>query len=128
VDKILLVVRGLPGSGKSTLGSLFDLYTIAADDYFDIYCDGVFDSNKLRDAHTWCRNLVEHRMYNNWGRVTVANTFTTEWELKPYLELAKTYGYTAHTVIVENRHGNKSVHGVPEETVDRMRNRFSVKL
>lgn len=127
-DRILLLVRGLPGSGKSTLGSLFDLYTIAADDYFDIYCDGEFDASKLKNAHEWCRNLVSHRMHNKWSRVTVANTFTQEWELQPYIDLAKEFDYTVHAVIVENRHGSKSVHNVPEDTMEKMRKRFSVKL
>jgi hypothetical protein len=32
------------------------------------------------------------------------------------------------SLIVENRHGNKSVHGVPEVVMEKMRDRFSFNL
>jgi hypothetical protein len=31
-------------------------------------------------------------------------------------------------MIVENRHGGKNTHGVPDEKVEVMKNRFQVKL
>ena len=63
-------------------------------------------------------------------KVVVSNTFTTEREMKPYLNLAEKYGYTVFTVIVENRHGNKDVHNVPEETRQKQAERLykSIKL
>jgi hypothetical protein len=60
--------------------------------------------------------------------IAVSNTFTQEWEMQTYVDLANKYGYQVTTLIVENRHGNKNVHNVPDETLDRMRNRFEVKL
>jgi hypothetical protein len=44
------------------------------------------------------------------------------------LDLAKAYDYNVVSLIVENRHGNKSVHGVAEETMDKMEKRFEIKL
>ena len=32
------------------------------------------------------------------------------------------------TIIVENRHGGQNKHGVPEEKVQQMRDRFEIKL
>jgi hypothetical protein len=32
------------------------------------------------------------------------------------------------TVIVENRHGGKNIHGVPEDKLQIMKDRFEVKL
>jgi len=61
-------------------------------------------------------------------KIAVSNTFTQEWEMNPYLELAKQFGYVVFTVIVENRHGGKNVHGVPEEKIELMKNRFEIKL
>jgi predicted kinase len=60
--------------------------------------------------------------------IIVSNTFTQEWEMKPYIDLANQYGYTIFTIIVENRHGNSSVHNVPEETMVKMKDRFEIKL
>ncbi len=64
----------------------------------------------------------------NVNRITVSNTFTQEWEMEPYFELAKKYGYKVFTVIVENRHGGINEHNVPEDKLEQMKNRFEVKL
>ena len=60
--------------------------------------------------------------------VVVHNTFTTEKEMEPYFEMAKKLGYRVATVIVENRQRSVSVHGVPEATMEKMKNRFSIDL
>jgi hydroxymethylpyrimidine/phosphomethylpyrimidine kinase len=48
--------------------------------------------------------------------------------MEPYFEMAKNHGHEVTVLIVENRHGNKSIHDVPEETIQKMKNRFSIKL
>jgi hypothetical protein len=45
-----------------------------------------------------------------------------------YFELADIYGYRVYSLIVENRHGGVNEHGVPQETLDKMKNRFEVQL
>jgi hypothetical protein len=60
--------------------------------------------------------------------VVVSNTFTQEWEMEPYFELAKKYGYKVFTVIVENRHGGTNEHNVPEDKIEQMKTRFELKL
>jgi predicted aldo/keto reductase-like oxidoreductase len=62
------------------------------------------------------------------NRIVVSNTFTQEWEMQPYYDLAKEYGYMVFSIIVENRHGGKNVHNVPEDKINQMRDRFQVKL
>lgn len=128
----LFLVRGLPGSGKSTfaltLADAIGAYTFEADHYH-YTDDGVYDwkPENVHKAHSYCQWCTEMSMRGG-KTVVVSNTFTTEKELKPYLDLAKQYHYHVTTLIVEGRHGNPSVHGVPQETLDKMRNRFSVKL
>jgi len=60
--------------------------------------------------------------------VIVANTSTEEQEFACYIRYAKDYGYVAHTVIVENRHGSISLHDVPMSKITKMRERFQVML
>lgn len=48
--------------------------------------------------------------------------------MEEYVELAKTFRYRLHTIIVENRHGSTNEHGVPDVTVNGMRDRFEIKL
>ncbi len=87
-----------------------------------------FDGSKLKDAHRWCQELVETYMKDGFDSIAVSNTFTQEWEMESYFEMAKKYGYTTFTLIVENRHGGKNLHRVPDEKIDLMRNRFEIKL
>ena len=127
--KILYIIRGLPGSGKTTLGkSIAGTYCYAADDYFDLFHDGEFVPSKLKAAHNHCHLMVETALSDDVPFVAVANTFTCEWEMKSYLDLAQKYGYTVYSIVVENRNNTKSIHDVPEETVEKMRKRFEIKL
>lgn len=130
--KALILLRGLPGSGKSTLAELLAEKTYpvySADDFF-IDAKGVynFDRERLKEAHERCQMNTEESMRNGVSKIFVANTFTQEWEMGEYVLLASHYDYQIHFVIVENRHGNSNIHGAPDEAVERMRNRFRVKL
>jgi len=64
----------------------------------------------------------------NTEKIIIANTSTTESELKPYYELADRYGYKVFSVICENRHNGKNEHNVPEATIEKMKERFNIQL
>ena len=126
--KELILVRGLPGSGKSTLAkSLHEVY-FEADQYFIEFHEYKFDATKLKTAHKWCQLRTEHAMEDEWTRIVVSNTFTQEWEMDKYYELAEKYGYRVYSLIVENRHNGVNEHGVPVDKIEQMRKRFEVKL
>jgi predicted kinase len=134
MGKELILLRGLPGSGKSTLAKLISNITIEADQYF-IDSDGVykFDASQLKNAHNYCQGQTQAWMKMNpdqlnTDKIVVSNTFTQEWEMQPYFELAKKYGYRVHSLIVENRHGGVNEHEVPVEKLGQMLNRFELKL
>ena len=137
MNKILTLVRGLPGSGKSTFANfIWNDYAICEADKFFYDKEGNynFDATKLKLAHVWCVNQVRTRMEDNknnpqyYPEIVVSNTFTQEWEMEQYFKLAEEYGYMVFTIIVENRHGSKSVHDVPDATMGNMLNRFQIKL
>lgn len=126
----LYLIRGLPGSGKSSLAE--DLEHIAirveADDFFlDHEGNYNFDATKLKQAHEYCYAKVSEYLKLEYN-VVVSNTSTTEKEVKRYQELAEKHNATFVSLIVENRHGNSSVHDVPTEKIQQMKNRFSIKL
>lgn len=127
--KTLNILRGLPGAGKSTLAKQLGGIHLEADMYFidPITQEYKWDANRIKHAHEWCLNLTQDYMVGNHD-ITVSNTFTTEKELEPYLKLAEKYGYKVICLIVENRHGNKNIHNVPEEILDIMEKRFTFKL
>jgi len=87
-----------------------------------------FDVNYLKMAHEWCQTMVLGNMKDRTDRIIVSNTFTQEWEMKPYYEMAERFGYTVFSLVVENRHGGVNEHGVPADKLEQMKNRFEVKL
>ena len=87
-----------------------------------------FDVTKLKNAHSWCQDMVYMDMLKDVPTIVVSNTFTQEWEMEAYYKLAKEHGYTVFSLIVENRHGGKNTHGVPDDKLEIMKNRFEVKL
>lgn len=132
----LILLRGLPGSGKSTLAKIIlqvrstdEPEVLSADDFF-INENGEydFDSQKIKEAHNYCQFRCSERMRQQKARIVVANTFTQEWEMDEYFKMAERYNYRVHTVVVENRHENKNIHGVPEDKLQQMKNRFQIKL
>lgn len=129
-DRTLVICRGVPGSGKSSFAREMagDYPVFEADSYFMIDGKYVFDRNKLGAAHRQCQNSVESSMQSNVKKIFVSNTSTQQKELKPYYELAEKYGYKVYSVVVENRHGGKDVHGVPEEALARMENNIKNSL
>lgn len=131
--KELFLLRGIPGSGKSTLAKMLvgdkDYCHKEADMYF-VDSDGnyKFNPSEIKNAHKWCKEEIEFAMKYEHSPVVVSNTFTQEWEMEDYYNLAETYGYRVHSLIVENRHGGINTHNVPQDKLDMMRNRFEVKL
>lgn len=124
----LFLLRGLPGAGKSTFAHEICQNVISADDYF-MTDEGEyrFIPSLLPKAHEWCLKQTEMLLYKN-ESVAVANTFTQEWEMKPYIALANRLDIPFFSIIVENRHGNESIHNVPYSSIQKMRGRFQVKL
>jgi len=128
IEKTLILLRGIPNSGKSTFAKTIGGIHFEADNYFMIDDVYEFIPSKIKDAHRYCQESVEVNMMRGEEKIIVSNTFTQEWEMEPYFEMATQYGYKAFSIIVENRHGNVNLHNVPTEKLESMRNRFQIKL
>lgn len=121
--KTLYIVRGLPGSGKSTwVRTQLHIKPFEADDFF--MRDGAYHyiADMVPRAHDFCKRRCENAMKDGQEIIAVANTFVRKWEYSKYLELAEKYGYT---VVIHICRGNyKNVHNVPDDVITRMRERF----
>lgn len=126
--KRLFLVRGLPGSGKTTFASNLPSELVEADDFFQAMFGWnwyQFDPNFIQDAHDLCRAkcayLIKEKLW-----VAVANTFTTAKEMEPYFELAQRHGYEVIVFEMTGQFGN--IHDVPEATIERMHRRWETDI
>lgn len=126
---MLYIVRGLPGSGKSTyvknkknpVDKHFeaDMYFINSMGYY------IFDQYRLKQAHEWCQTATHRALIDSFGGIKhdvyVSNTFTTHKEMQPYFDMA--VGLAAVEVIhCTGTYG--SIHNVPHEAMERMAKRW----
>lgn len=129
MEKVLIIVRGIPGCGKSTFANLFhDALICTADDYHMKYGEYCWTQENAHLAHIRCQEKVAWGMALSMKKIIVANTSTTLKEMEPYYELAVKHGYKVFSVIVENRMKTKNIHNVPDETIEKMKARFDVSL
>ena len=144
-DCNLILVRGVSGAGKSTIGEMLDdgatTRILSTDDLFYVDGEYKFDPSKLAEYHQAIIDKVESLMVEydwkimdhdySWfpiDRIVVCNTFTQMWEMEPYFNLAKKHDWCIHTIVVENMHGSDSIHDVPADVIKSQRERFEVTL
>jgi len=125
---VLYLIRGAPGSGKSTLADLIvhshqGRAVWCEADHFMVDGDGryAFDPARLQECHAQCRAKAVSAMGEG-SVVIVSNTFTKLWEMQDYLEYALLFGY--EVVVLHCTRKGESVHGVPSDKVQWMRDNF----
>lgn len=123
--KTLYIIRGLPGSGKSTyakaLAEKHGIEYYEADMYFTHNGRYKFDGSRIAAAHEWCFREVDNAIHNGLS-VIVSNTFTMDKEMDEYVHSALWHGFSVKIVEMTGNYG--SIHDVPETAIQRMRNRF----
>lgn len=129
----LILIRGLPGAGKSTLAKLlagdkWPCYSI--DDFFTDSKSNeytfAYDKNHLAYKH--CLANTEAAMKDKISKIFIHNTFTMDWEMEPYLKLANENGYKVFVTTVEKHHHNNNIHLVSDEQIKKMAKKYKVKL
>jgi predicted kinase len=124
MSKILHLIAGPSGSGKTTFAKELMQkdgikFNFEADnwmkDKFGIYH---FDPKNLNYCHRQCQIYTEKVMQDG-KDVIVSNTSLTKEEARPYINLAKKYGYSVSIHHMTGRFDN--VHGVPDWKVEKMR-------
>lgn len=105
VVKTVLVLGGLPGSGKSTeakrlarkhLKESGEEATICSADHFFEDEEGNYEFNPglIGKAHEACLAKFVRALEAEVGLVIVDNTNTQKWEFQRYVELGNEHGYT----------------------------------
>lgn len=122
----LIIVRGLPGSGKSVLAKKiageFSYRHYEADMFF-VDRDGNYNFNPANraEAHTWCQRLTYESLKHKQS-VVVSNSFTQIWEMDVYLMIAE--ALQVEVEIVEMSTMYKNIHNVPEHILEKMKDNW----
>lgn len=116
---MLVLIRGVPGSGKSTHAKLLKSIRLNPTKHFeadDYWKDREFDPKYLHLAHKQCQENTRKALEEGYD-VIVANTFTRIWEMQPYINMVEPVVYR-----MTKEYG--SIHNVPQKTIDKMKQRF----
>ncbi|XP_043547992.1 NEDD4-binding protein 2-like 1 [Chiloscyllium plagiosum] len=137
IRKRLYLLRGLPGSGKTTLArnlkhQFRGAVILSTDDYF-IREDGsyLFQKYLLDEAHEWNHERAKSAMRQGRSPIIIDNTNTEAWEMKPYVNMARENGYEVKFREPDTpwkfdirKLTRINSHGVPRETIERMKERY----
>ncbi|XP_058700300.1 NEDD4-binding protein 2-like 2 isoform X4 [Poecile atricapillus] len=139
-QKLLLVLRGLPGSGKTTLsrvllGQSRDGIVLSTDDYFRQQYGYSYNAAQLGDAHEWNRKRAKQAMEQGKSPVIIDNTNTQAWEMKPYVEVALEKGYRVEFHEPDTwwkfdpeELEKRNKHGVTREKIAQMLERYEYQI
>jgi len=115
-----IILRGCSGAGKTTFCNLMpNALVCCADDYFTDK-DGNYNwySQGLGEAHAYCWNQFVDALGTD-KDIIIANVNAKAADWNKYVDQAKNLGFIVTFVVLENRHGGKDVHNVPEVTLER---------
>ncbi|XP_005880077.1 PREDICTED: NEDD4-binding protein 2-like 2 isoform X1 [Myotis brandtii] len=140
LQKLLILLRGLPGSGKTTLSRILlgqsrDGIVFSTDDYFHNQDGYRYNVNQLDDAHDWNQNRAKQAINQGRSPVIIDNTNTQAWEMKPYVEMAIGKGYRVEFHEPETwwkfdpeELEKRNKHGVSRKKIAQMLDRYEYQM
>ncbi len=138
--KRLILLRSLPGGGKSTLAQALskdsdNLVILSTDNYHMREIDGewkyVFQPDMLGEYHKQNQKACSYEMSCGTPLIIIDNTNISFKEFKPYVVMANLFGYEVELVEPDTPWAfdvdectKRNVHGVPREAIQRMLDRW----
>lgn len=129
-------MRGLPGSGKTTLARVIAKnknHVYSTDDFWTE--DYEFDYELLELAHNWNQQRAVDALLAGVNNIVIDNTNVDVRSIKPYVDMARKYNYTI--VLVEPNTSfkwdvevlaSKNRHNVPIDVIQNMKDKYEHDL
>ena len=95
-SKTLILMRGLPGSGKSTKAKKLageQGLVFSTDDFFMVKGEYAFDPKMIGEYHERNHERAAVAMKEEKPLIIIDNTNIKLWEMRKYVESAEQYGY-----------------------------------
>ncbi|MBM9502641.1 AAA family ATPase [Leptospira sp. 201903071] len=134
LESSLLLIRGLPGAGKSALAKVLSengKYPVfSVDDYFTNpeTKEYKFQYTENHLAYKSCEERTRKAMEAKSPKIFLDNTFTLFWEMEPYFKMASEWNYTVFVLTVENYHRGKNIHSIEDKQLQKMASKYKVRL
>ena len=137
--KRAFLIRGLPGTGKSTIATELAKAAIAdglsaiihtTDDYHMVDGEYLYDNGKAREYHKKNLRAFQTSCRKGINVVICPNTNIAQSQYGPYVIYAKKHGYKVFKIIMDDfavgRCGKRTVHKMPENIIFGMKRSFDV--
>lgn len=136
-NKTVFILRGLPGSGKSSVADQLatlhehdrDRVAVCSADAFFMH-NGVysFDASRLGQAHAQCMRDFTRALDQRVERIIIDNTNIKREHWQPYASIAERDGYDVAVITMRTRDAqvchDRCVHDVPLATIRHMAAEF----
>uniref|UniRef100_A0A1I8JUQ3 Smr domain-containing protein n=1 Tax=Anopheles funestus TaxID=62324 RepID=A0A1I8JUQ3_ANOFN len=138
--RVMVLMRGAPGSGKSylsrtlidrTSGGDYRNHIFSADDYFMVNGVYKFQPDAIDSAHRFNQQNVLAKARDGWSPIVVDNTNMQLWEMFEYVKIAAAHGYFLEVLEPTTHWRNNSrslairnTHGVPEPKIKNMLQKY----
>lgn len=135
-NHVMYIMRGVPGSGKSTIAqSIKQQYPAGkaviccADDFrYNESGQYVWSRDTLRESHSLCENKADVNCRNGTNVIIIDNTNIKKRDMMKYFQIAHSYAYIVTVVATTERRlhvlANRNQHNVPRYQIAKMINEF----